>query len=185
MGVRPVAGETSKYFDGAQASLIIASTMNFVSSVALEHGIRQLEEIARIVNNLLSRCDLALSSTHIDDGFLQLCLEDATARGCPMEPSPGIPSFRPWNISGATIAYISYGHLESLPAKLFIALYTSLAVYIEDVYTDQPDLMNSFNPNFVTRQPQQTAVLQALDKLLGETSNTSMQFKPTSSRQAP
>ncbi|KAJ8698754.1 hypothetical protein PTI98_005426 [Pleurotus ostreatus] len=128
------------------------------------------QEIARIVNNLLSRCDLALSSTPVDDGFLQLCLEDAATRGCPMEASPGIPSFRPWNVSGATIAYISYGHLESLPAKLFIALYTSLAVYAEDVYTDQPDLVNTFNANFVTRQPQRTAILQALDKLLGETS---------------
>lgn len=126
------------------------------------------QEIARIVNNLLTRCDLTLSSTPIDEGFLQLCLEDAAAHGCPMEPSPGITSFRPWNISGATIAYISYGHLESLPAKLFIALYTSLAVYIEDVYTDQPDLVNAFNHNFVTRQPQQTAVLRAMDKLLGE-----------------
>ncbi|KAF4601352.1 terpene cyclase [Pleurotus pulmonarius] len=128
------------------------------------------QEFTSIVGDLLARCDFALSSTPIDPGFLQLCLEDAASRSCPMEASPGIPSFRPWNISGATIAYISYGHLESLPVKLYIALYTSLAVYIEDVYTDQPDVVNTFNHNFVTRQPQQTAVLRALDKLLGETS---------------
>ncbi|KAJ8698756.1 hypothetical protein PTI98_005428 [Pleurotus ostreatus] len=128
------------------------------------------QELTSIVGDLLARCDFALSSTPVDDGFLQLCLEDAATRGCPMEASPGIPSFRPWNVSGAAIAYISYGHLESLPAKLFIALYTSLAVYAEDVYTDQPDLVNTFNANFVTRQPQRTAILQALDKLLGETS---------------
>lgn len=40
MGVRPVAGRDVK---GAQTNLVIASTMNFMSSVALEHGIRQLE----------------------------------------------------------------------------------------------------------------------------------------------
>ncbi len=118
----------------------------------------------------MTRCGLPLSNTPIDEEFLQLCLENAAARGCPMEAAPGIPAFRPFISIGATMAYTSYGHLESLPATLYIALHATLVTHIEDVYSDQPDLVNAFNHSFVMRLPQQTAVLQKLDDLLAETS---------------
>lgn len=119
----------------------------------------------------MTRCELPLSSTPVDEGFLQLCLEDAAARGCPMEASPGIPSFHRWSTIGGTMACITYGHLDDISAKLHIALCTSLGLYFEDVYADQPDLVYAFGNNFAMRLPQPTAVMQAFDQLLRETPN--------------
>lgn len=99
-----------------------------------------------------------------------MCLEDAAARGCAMEPSPGTPSFRPFVMSGVVTACVAYGHLENLSTRMYIAMYTSLATHIEDVYNDQPNLVNAFGHNFVMRLRQETSVLWAFDQLLGETS---------------
>lgn len=129
-----------------------------------------LQEIRRIVNNLLDRCDLPLASTPIDEEFSQMCLEDAATRGCPVEPSPGTPSFRPFIMSGVVTACAAYGHLENLSTRMYIALYTSLVTYIDDVYNGQPNVVNAFGHNFVVRLRQETAVLRAFDQLLGETS---------------
>ncbi|KAJ8698755.1 hypothetical protein PTI98_005427 [Pleurotus ostreatus] len=53
---------------------------------------------------------------------------------------------------------------------MYIALYTSLATYIDDVYNGQPNLVNAFGHNFVMRLQQETVVLWAFDQLPGETS---------------
>ncbi|KAJ8515776.1 hypothetical protein ONZ45_g6826 [Pleurotus djamor] len=128
-------------------------------------------QIAPIITTLLERCSVVPRTVPVDDEFLQQCLDDAAAHGCPMDDStPGHPSFKPWNVSGATIAFISYGHLECLSTKKYIALYTSLAVYIEDVYKDDPSLINGFNQDFIMNRPQKTSVLQAFDICIRESS---------------
>ncbi|KAJ8515779.1 hypothetical protein ONZ45_g6825 [Pleurotus djamor] len=128
-------------------------------------------QIIPIITTLLERCSVIPRIVPVDDGFLQHCLDDAAAHGCPMDDStPGHPSFKPWNVSGATIAFISYGHLECLSTKKYIALFTSLAVYIEDVYKDDPSLINGFNQDFIMNRPQKTSVLQAFDICIRESS---------------
>ncbi|KAJ8519155.1 hypothetical protein ONZ45_g3896 [Pleurotus djamor] len=86
------------------------------------------------------------------------------------DSTPGHPSFNPWNVSGATIAFIAYGHLDRLETKKYIALYTSLAVYIEDVYKDDPSLINGFNQDFIMHRPHKTPILQAFDTCIREAS---------------
>ncbi|KDQ29685.1 hypothetical protein PLEOSDRAFT_50572 [Pleurotus ostreatus PC15] len=127
------------------------------------------QEIRRIVNHLLDRCDLPLESTPIDEEFFQTCVEDAAARGFPMEASPGVPSFRPFIMCGVFVACTAYGHLESLSTRMYIALYTSSVTYVDDVYNNQPNLPKAFCHNFIMHLPQETSVLRAFDQLLRET----------------
>ncbi|KAJ8698757.1 hypothetical protein PTI98_005429 [Pleurotus ostreatus] len=127
------------------------------------------QEIRRIVNHLLDRCDLPLESTPIDEEFFQTCVEDAAARGFPMEASPGVPSFCPFIMCGVFVACTAYGHLESLSTRMYIALYTSSVTYVDDVYNNQPNLPKAFCHNFIMHLPQETSVLRAFDQLLRET----------------
>ncbi|KAL4260598.1 trichodiene synthase family protein [Pleurotus pulmonarius] len=83
-------------------------------------------------------------------------------------PHPGSPLFAPSSRAASSLHVL---HMESLSARMYIALYTSLATYVDDVYDDQPNLVNAFCHNFVMHLPQETAVLRAFDQLLRETSN--------------
>ncbi|KAJ8461931.1 hypothetical protein ONZ45_g18116 [Pleurotus djamor] len=153
-----------------QADNLKASTPSIPPLTAF--SVTRLQDTAHIINDLLERCAIVPSMTSIPDAFVEQCLDNAAAHGCPLDDStPGVPSFQPWNTAGAYMAYTAYGHLESLETKKYTALYTSLFLYCDDVYKDDPALVNDFSHNFITRHAQRTSILQAFDTLLQETSD--------------
>lgn len=70
---------------------------------------------------------------------------------------------------GATIAITGYSHLLDERVRIYIALYTGMVVYLDDVVLSHIDAIRAFVPRFVARQPQQLKTLDDFAALLLET----------------
>ena len=69
---------------------------------------------------------------------------------------------------GATIAATSYCHLRSEGVKLYIALYTGFATYLDDMVVSHADAIRDFGSRFVACQPQRLKALDDFAALLRE-----------------
>ncbi|EJD37269.1 terpenoid synthase [Auricularia subglabra TFB-10046 SS5] len=72
----------------------------------------------------------------VDSQLSKLCHERATSRGYLAD---GWMSIAPYLEAGVAIAQVGYAHLESLEARVWIAIWTGFLTALDDTYPDAPE----------------------------------------------
>ncbi len=122
--------------------------------------------IRHIILSMLQKQKLASRALTLDQSFVQRCLDEAASLGCPMEPVGDHPSFHNSTTIGAAIAFFAYNYIKDEDVKVYIGTYTSIIIYIEDTFGNNPEVVYDFNARFTSGQPQRSPVLAAFARHL-------------------
>ncbi|KAF7430764.1 hypothetical protein PC9H_006475 [Pleurotus ostreatus] len=126
--------------------------------------------IRHIILSMLQKQKLTARALKLDQSFVRRCLDDAASLGCPMEPVGDLPSFHRSTTIGAAIAFFAYNYIKDEDVKVYIGTYTSMIIYIEDVFGDTPEIVHDFNARFTSGKPHRSPVLAAFAEHLRRTS---------------
>ena len=98
-------------------------------------------------------------------------MDDAMRRSYPMD---GDPSLRKYLRQGVVYAATAGRHLRHRPTQIWIALYASCNIFIDDVTDHFPKEMPNiylFNDRFIRKEPQGNAILDAFADILRRASD--------------
>ncbi|TFK26564.1 terpenoid synthase [Coprinopsis marcescibilis] len=98
------------------------------------------------------------------------CMKECRERAFPVEPQdiPGKVTFRRSLKVGVVIAQTSYRHLADFHTRVWIAMFTGLVTYADDVFQKDIRHLQSFPSTFVTNGRHENPVLDALASYLRE-----------------
>lgn len=125
-----------------------------------------IESLQATISSLLERCAIPYGTTLFDHALYQECFEEATRRGYPVEGIGKCLS------GGVVLVSTTYRHITDIRVRVFIALITSYAIYLDDIVDDREVLttgIDLFNERFMRCSPQEDHVLDAFADLLRET----------------
>ncbi|KAF8874411.1 isoprenoid synthase domain-containing protein [Infundibulicybe gibba] len=115
------------------------------------------------IRSFLRRCGLVHKVVPYDQEFSELCCAEAVQRGYQMT---GPRSLRPFIPGGVVMATTAYAHLTDKSAQIFISLYTSFLIYLDDVFQHDITAVKEFNERFIWNLPQRDPVLNDFANLL-------------------
>ncbi|KAF8916028.1 hypothetical protein CPB85DRAFT_364851 [Mucidula mucida] len=122
---------------------------------------RKLRDRTRgILLKYLSRCGFSPVPPVYNQAFEDLVFEEARSYGW------DVASIHSTLIVGAGITSASYRHLTDVKTLLYIAIFTSLVVVIDDLCTKDEEILqgvSEFIRRFRSKQPQKIPVLQHLE----------------------
>lgn len=121
--------------------------------------------IRNIVGGFLERCAIPYPMIPYDVEFFRLSCEEAARRGYPLE---GKNSLKPFIPGGVAIATTAYAHIEDLPTRIAICLFTACAIYADDMFHNNAAVVDEFNERFVQNQTQADVILEAFAELIRE-----------------
>ncbi|KAG1782231.1 isoprenoid synthase domain-containing protein [Suillus placidus] len=125
-----------------------------------------IQPIQAIISSLLEHCDIPYGTTPFDHDLYQECVEEATRRGYPVE------NIGKCLTGGVVLASTAYQHITDIRVRVFVALITSYAIYLDDMANDREVSttgIDLFNERFMRCSPQEDSVLDAFAELLRET----------------
>lgn len=128
------------------------------------------DEIRKTIETMLLALDVPYCANPYDEALHNLSVERAIARGYPMGTDPSVPSIRPFIPIGVSIAANSCAHLET-ETRVFMALYTALVTFVDDMYADDSAGIRGFVERFSRGEKQANVVLDALVDILKEVPN--------------
>lgn len=120
---------------------------------------------------LLKQCDIPYQIVPLDADLYQECIDDAIRRGYPVD---GDWSVRTYLRQGVAYAANAGMHLPRHPTQIWIALFTSCAIFVDEMADHFPEEMPSvylFNDRFVRAEPQGNNVLDALADIVRRVSD--------------
>jgi hypothetical protein len=109
---------------------------------------------------------LSFPRVTFDQSFYKQCCEDAARRGYPLE---GAYDLRPFIPGGVAIATTAYAHLPDQGTRIWIALFTACAIYVDDKFLKDVQLISEFHKRFICGAPQGDPSLDAFASLIRET----------------
>ncbi|KAF9444803.1 terpenoid synthase [Macrolepiota fuliginosa MF-IS2] len=122
-----------------------------------------MSQIKDILANFLQQCDISYPrQVCLDQPFQAACYADAERRGLDMELLK-----KPIDV-GIAIGSAAYEHLENQSTRVFIAIWTGLLTYVDDVYESYSDGLNEFFERFTHKQPQRYQVLDQIVTMIHE-----------------
>ncbi|EIN07076.1 terpenoid synthase [Punctularia strigosozonata HHB-11173 SS5] len=135
-----------------------------VLSVGDTNDTVDIDEVRATIRAFLARCQIPYSKMAYDQEFDRLTREDLTRRRCPLAGPHSVAPYIPLSV---WIARTSYGHTPH-ETQLFVCVFTVLASYLDDTYSDDTTELNDFNTRFVRGQEQRDPTLQSMDELIRE-----------------
>ncbi|KAF8551268.1 terpenoid synthase [Imleria badia] len=139
----------------------------------------QLTQAAREnIHSLLEQCNVPYEVTPFDDVLYQECIDDAIQRGYPVDCDP---SLRKYLRQGVVYAATAGGHLRHRPTQIWIALYASCTIFVDDVtdrFLEEMPNIYHFNDRFIRKEPQGNAILDAFADILRRASDL---YRPVAS----
>ena len=106
-------------------------------------------------------------------------MDDAIRRGYPVDGDQSVRTFlREGVVYGATAG----GHLPHRPTQIWIALYTSCAIFLDeaaDLFQEEMPNIYCFNDRFIRKEPQGSGVLDAFADIMRRGSDL---FRPVASQ---
>lgn len=104
--------------------------------------------------------------TPFDKDLYQDCIDDAIQRGYPVD---GDQSVRTYLREGVMYAATAGAHLPHRPTQIWIALYTSCAIFVDDAtdrfLAEMPNIY-LFNDRFIGKEQQGNGVLDAFADIM-------------------
>ncbi|TFK66623.1 terpenoid synthase [Pluteus cervinus] len=116
----------------------------------------------------MDKCQVSFKAPEYDTELYNACWAEVTRRGSLLESDKSKRSLRRFIPMGVIIASTSYRHLPHQSTKAFIALYTALLIYVDDIFQYNIEDIKRFNERFVRREPQGDALLDYLAQLFME-----------------
>ena len=92
-----------------------------------------VEDLRQVVATFLLRCRIPYTRPPYDKVFHELVVSTAIAKGYPMD---GPHSLRPFIPAGVVMATTAYAHLPNREHRVYIALYTAILVFTDDIFQD-------------------------------------------------
>ena len=139
----------------------------------------QIHTARENIRLLLEQCNVAYEVTPFDEVLYQECIDDAIRRGYPVE---GDLSVRTYLREGVSYAVTAGVHLPHRPTQIWIALFTSCAIFVDETPNRFPtELPNIylFNVRLIRREQQGSAVLDAFADITRRTSDL---YRPVASQ---
>ncbi|KAG9315972.1 isoprenoid synthase domain-containing protein [Chiua virens] len=131
------------------------------------------------IHSLLEQCHVVYEITSFAEDLYQECIEDAVQRGYPVD---GDQSVRTYLHEGVMYAATAGVHLPHRLTQIWIALYTSCAIFVDDApnrfLSEMPNIYR-FNDRFISNEPQGNRVLDAFADILRRTSEL---YRPVASQ---
>lgn len=128
------------------------------------------KEVRQVITQFLDRCNIPFHVTPYDHQFHDACVEEAVRRGYPLDtPTARGHTLRAFLPQGTVMSMTAYAHLEDEATRIYIALYTALLIYLDDVFKDDVETVSEFNEHFIQGQQQGNSVFDALADVLRET----------------
>ncbi|KAG7088709.1 hypothetical protein E1B28_012679 [Marasmius oreades] len=131
--------------------------------------------LQRMVHELLGKCDVTLDKLSFDQDLYDECKKIMASEY--HLPSPRYPWFEKYLSVGVVIAFTSYAHLPR-HHRVQIAVHTSFATALDDIFSHHHQRMESFNESFLKGVSQDDLILDGLAKAL---LNTSKYYSPIQS----
>ncbi|KAN0074715.1 Isoprenoid synthase domain containing protein [Tylopilus felleus] len=132
----------------------------------------QLLQAARQnIGSLLEQCSVPYQIIPFDENLYQDCIDDSIRRGYPVD---GNPSVRTFLREGVVYAATAGAHIPHRPTQIWIALYTSCAIFVDEAADQFPEEMPNvyrFNDRFIRNEPQGCGVLDAYADVLRRASD--------------
>ena len=131
------------------------------------------------IRSFLEKCDVVYEVTPFDEVLYQECIDDAIRRGYPVD---GDLSVRTYLREGVSYAATAGVHLPHRPTQIWIALYTSCAIFVDDTPNRFPTELPHiylFNDQFIRREPQGSDVLDAFADIIRRASD---HYRPVASQ---
>jgi hypothetical protein len=139
----------------------------------------QLIQTAREnIGSLLEQCHVLYEVIPFDEELFQECIDDAMGRGYPVD---GDQSLRTFLREGVVYAATAGMHLPHRPTQIWIALYTSCAIYVDeaaDLFPEEMPHVYLFNDRFIRKEPQGNGVLDAFADIMRRASDL---YRPVAS----
>lgn len=123
----------------------------------------QTLSVRKVIQSLLSRCDIPYPPPTVDREFVELCFQAAIEGGYPLT---GEGSLRPFIMGCSAMSITAYSHIPDERIRIFITLYTAALVYMDDFYEHDVEVVRNFNQRFMQNQPHGDAVQDAFTKML-------------------
>ncbi|KAH0831860.1 isoprenoid synthase domain-containing protein [Lanmaoa asiatica] len=132
----------------------------------------QLVQTAREnIRSLLKKCNVPYEVTPFDEDLYQECINDAMRHGYPVD---GDPSVRTYLREGVIYAATAGVHLPHRPTQIWIALYTSCTIFVDDAVNRFQAEMPSiylFNERFIRNELRGNGVLDAFADIIRRASD--------------
>ncbi|KAK0432603.1 uncharacterized protein EV420DRAFT_1755377, partial [Desarmillaria tabescens] len=120
-----------------------------------------------IIRSFVHQFDTTNLPSVSDPALEDLCMKEAEHRGYALD------ALRPYLVTGLNITASAYHHLDDVNVKVYIAFYTTFAIYFDDVYPDDPDALVGvpiFTKHFASSEKQPNKMLDDFANILAEAS---------------
>lgn len=128
--------------------------------------LQQIESARGNIHSLLEQCHVAYEVTPFDEALYQDCIDDAVQRGYPVDGEQSVCTYLRDGVMYAATAGV---HLPGRPTQIWIALYTSCAIFLDDAtdrfLSELPNIYH-FNDRFIVNKPRGSGVLDAFADIL-------------------
>ena len=143
-----------------------------------QHDSLQIQAARANIQSLLEQCNIPYEVTPFDNDLYQECIDDAIRRGYPVDADPSV---RTYLREGVIYAATAGDHLPRRPTKIWIALYTSCTIFVDDAanrFIGEMHNIYLFNDRFIGREPQGSGVLDVFADLIRQASDL---YRPVAS----
>ncbi|KAF8443150.1 isoprenoid synthase domain-containing protein [Boletus edulis BED1] len=132
----------------------------------------QLIQAAREnIGSLLEQCNVPYKIIPFDEHLYQDCVDDATRRGYLVDGDQSVLTFLR---EGVVYAATAGAHIPHRPTQIWIALYTSCAIYVDEAADLFPEVLPDvylFNDRFICKETQGNGVLDAFADVMRRASD--------------
>jgi hypothetical protein len=123
------------------------------------------KDIGDVLRSFLAKCGIEFVVVPYDHIFHNLCYDNALENGYAEETLAQLLPFLP---GGVIMACTAYAHLPCQSTREFIAWYTTILIYLDDMFQERVEIVAEFNERFTRNEPQGNSVLDLFSSLLRE-----------------
>jgi hypothetical protein len=128
--------------------------------------ITHFKQLGDTVKHYLETLDVPFLPDAYDQTFYDKCIENMINRGWSEKT---LAAARIFLIPSLGISRTAYAHLPNTSTQIFIAIYTTLLIYVDDICSKQNiDLLKSFSKVLLIEGKHGNEVLDALSEILLE-----------------
>lgn len=141
---------------------------NFVGLTPVTSRKEHFEKLRDTVKYFMDSLDVPFVSDANDQTFYNHCIENMVQRGWSQKT---ISAARIFLLPSLAIARTAYAHLSNYSTQIFIAIYTTLMIYLDDIASKDKqniELLKSFSKVLLSEQPHGHEVLDAISDILRE-----------------
>ncbi|TFK59683.1 terpenoid synthase, partial [Pluteus cervinus] len=128
-------------------------------------------DIRKVIERFLAGCEVSLMVPLYDKEVHDACVAEAHRRGCFSKGDLTDTTLDRYIPMGVIMASATLSTIPRLETKAFMALFTALAVHVDDISSHNVEPLRRFTQNFLLRQPQGHPFLDAFAGMISDFPN--------------